>query len=204
MKVGYLSGTQYPDELQREMSALKRLGCERIIVGDGWRDEVRRPVLEALLGDLSEGDMLFVWSLDDVADSLGELVAFVLQLERRNVCFRALADDFDTRGKNEAAIKILFQQLELFQERLATRFNGASSKSGGRRIGRPRSLSSQDVKRAWTLVKQGQSLDAVAKQFHVSRATLYRYLEQIKRGIFGAYGLASAHLAEGELIFIVL
>jgi DNA invertase Pin-like site-specific DNA recombinase len=145
-----------------------------------------------------------VWSLDDVADSVGELVALVLELEHRNIRFRALADGFDSRGKNKTALKMVFKELEAFQERLAMRLEGGLSKSGGRRIGRRRALSREDDQRACALVKQGQSLDAVAKQFRVSRATLYRYLEQIKKGILGTYGATWSALPEDQIIFLVL
>ena len=40
----------------------------------------------------------------------------------------------------------------------------------------PRALSPKDVEQAKALVKDGTDLEEVAKQFNVSRATIYRYV----------------------------
>jgi DNA invertase Pin-like site-specific DNA recombinase len=200
MNVGYLSGTQHGSELQKEMAALERVGCERIVVGHG-RQGGGHPSFGALLTDLADGQTLYVWSLDDVADSLGELVGLMSELERRNVRFRALADNFDTGGKHRTAFKTLFKQLQEFQARTIVRLE---SEAGARRTGRPRALSSEEVKHACELVKQGQTFDAVAKRFQVSRATLYRYFEEIKKGLYGTYGVTWSALPEAEFVLLHL
>jgi DNA invertase Pin-like site-specific DNA recombinase len=174
MKAGYLVGTP-PGDLKQSLAALKRAGCERILVeGEGAR---AKNTLHGLVRRLSRGDTLVVWSMASVANSMPELVKLILDLEDKGVRFQALAEKFDTGGKQKLALKTLLQQLQHFEEELLERKKTAVSRRGGQRPGRPKILSRESVSEARKLLKKGVPISEIAQKLHVSRATLYRYLD---------------------------
>lgn len=175
MKAGYLIGTP-PGALRQSLTALKRAGCERIVVEDeGARDT--KNTLQGLVRRLARGDTLVVWTMASVANSMPELVKLILELEDKGVRFQALAEKFDTGGKQKLALKSLLRQLQLFEDELLERKKTVVRRRGGQRPGRPKSLSRESVSAARKLLKKGVPISEVAQKFHVSRATLYRYLE---------------------------
>jgi DNA invertase Pin-like site-specific DNA recombinase len=176
MNVGYLHSTASAEALREELAAFERIGCERIVVDNAANLENRIETLQALVARLGAGDTLIVNSMAEVADSMPQLVKLILELEERGVRFRSLAERFDTNSKHRAILKTVLQQLQEFQELLMRRHEASARAAARHRVGRPKSLSNEAAKQARALIKQGRSIDEVAEQFHVSRATLYRYL----------------------------
>ena len=177
MNIGFLRSSAFIEELQKEMSALEKAGCERIVVDNAPVSGGPAGMLGAVLVRLSAGDTLAVWSLESVADSMSQLIDLALQLEAKNVRFRSLSEGFDTHGRNRAAIKSLLGHLKEFERQLDLRHQSEAMANLARRVGRPKALSPEVAQQARALIKEGLKMDDVAKQFHVSRATLYRYLE---------------------------
>jgi DNA invertase Pin-like site-specific DNA recombinase len=183
MIVGYLRTMRPIEECQDEIAALEKEGCGPIFV-DRDSGEGHTPTLEAVLEDLSGGDTLVVWALDDLARSVDELVRIAAALAEEGVRFRSLTDDFDSRGKT--SVMDLLDRLHKFQERSLARLREQTAQARSR-VGRPRALSRLDVERAFALINEGNSLDAVADALRVSRSTLHRYLEEGKRWAPGSY-----------------
>lgn len=176
MNIGFLRAPLSMDEMRDEMDALEKAGCERIVVDSAPAAHLPSGMLAAVLSRLSSGDTLLVWGLDSVANSMPELVELALQLEDRNVRLRSLHDGFDTHGKSRAVLKSFLQQLQEFQQQSYLRHEAEAA--AARRVGRPRSLSPEKLERAHHLLAEGHNMDEVAKEFQVSRATLYRYLHE--------------------------
>jgi DNA invertase Pin-like site-specific DNA recombinase len=178
MNIGFLRSNASMDELRDEMTALEKAGCERIVVDNASEPNAQAGMLGAVISRLSSGQSLIVWTLESVANSMPELIDLVLQLEEKNVRFRSLTEGFDSQGRNRATIKAIFTQLKQFESGLALRLQNETQSRFGRRVGRPRALSSEHIRRARELVEQGQAMDDVAREFRVSKATLYRYLSE--------------------------
>jgi len=64
-----------------------------------------------------------------------------------------------------------------FQQQLEARLRNEAATLSARRVGRPKSLSTEQIEAAREMVKGGRPMDEVAQHFGISRATLYRYLE---------------------------
>jgi DNA invertase Pin-like site-specific DNA recombinase len=185
MKIGYLRSDAPVEELQTKLEALEKAGCERVLVDTGQKGDHHAGTLGAILSRLSDGDSLILWSLDAVACSMPQLIQLALELDARNVRLRSLSEGFDTAGKYRPGIITLLRYLQQFQNQLTKRYETLTDALAGRRPGRPRSLSKDDVERARSLVDEGLSIDEAARQFQVSRATLYRYLQDRDRLISG-------------------
>jgi DNA invertase Pin-like site-specific DNA recombinase len=178
VKIGFLRSTASMEELREEMGGLEEAGCERIILDNSLSATPNAGTLGAVISRLSDGDQLTVWSLDCVASSMSELVELILQLESRNVRFRSLKEGFDSHGRHRASLRATLEQLMEFQRQLKLRQQQEAAAHHARRVGRPRALSEEDIERAQRLLNEGRVMDDVAKELHVSRATLYRYLDE--------------------------
>lgn len=179
MKFGYMRSPTSVEEAGSHLADLEASGCGRIFVCAAGVLPSQDEVLAALLLRLGPSDTLIVTTFDSVAGSLSEFVDFVADLGRRGVVFESISEKFsttETSGMISAAS--VFEQLSHFE--LSVTGNGRQSNGGPRpRAGRPRLLNQDDAIRAQMLViDQGQSVKSVADEMGVSRATLYRYLDQ--------------------------
>ncbi len=172
MIVGYLRIVGSLAEYENEIAAFEGAGCKHVFFDYGR--EAHGATLEALLNNLGAGDVLLVWSLDSVARSLSGLATLLAKLGKAELA--SLADGFDSR--RETSVSGLLRQLKDFEE-VAPSHSGVRNGSAGR-VGRPRALSDESVRLAWSLLAQGKSRKAVATQLGVSRATLIRYLAECK------------------------
>jgi DNA invertase Pin-like site-specific DNA recombinase len=177
MNVGFLRNTDSSEQLQEEIAKLEKAGCERIVVDNNAVSDPHEGMLGALISRMSSGDALVVLSLDTITNSMPELVDLVLEMEAKNLRLQSLAEGFDSHGKHRASTKALFSQLLQFQQQLEARLRNEAATLSARRVGRPKSLSTEQIEAAREMVKGGRPMDEVAQHFGISRATLYRYLE---------------------------
>jgi len=96
MLVGYARVSTDDQSLDLQYDALTKAGCERIFddKASGARDD--RPGLADALSHCRPRDVLCVYKLDRLGRSLRSLIAFVGELQKRQVEFRSLSDAIDT------------------------------------------------------------------------------------------------------------
>jgi DNA invertase Pin-like site-specific DNA recombinase len=177
MKIGYCrvsTGEQNPD---LQLDALKRAGCKRIFTDRATGKNTKRPELVKCLKALNAGDMLIVWKLDRLCRSLRDLITLLDDLQGRGVAFRSLTELIDTATP---AGRVMWQMIGIFGEfersliSERTKAGRAAAVSRGVKMGRKRSLTSQQVEHARKLIEQGEHPNAVAKSYKVSLRTLQR------------------------------
>lgn len=104
------------------------------------------------------------------------------KLRDRGVGFRSLQEQMDTTTAGGQLIFHIFGALAEFErEIIRERTNAglAAARARGRMGGRPRRLSSEQVRMAQRLMATREnSAEQVAQALHVSRATLYRALRR--------------------------
>lgn len=175
MKVGYVRSANSAEEVDKWLAVLESAECNRIFVGSSTADPARDGTLMALLNRLKQGDTLVVRRFACVANSMPELVSFVAALGSRDVAFESIQEEFKASGEALA----MLEQLTRFERDL--RHSSTEPAIRRPRMGRPRVLSMEDAKRAYHLVfGQGRPVERVARELGVSKATLYRYLEEVK------------------------
>ena len=129
---------------------------------------------------LRDGDTLTVWRLDRLGRSLKDLVGIVSDLEERGVGFRSLSEAIDTVSAGGKLIFHVFAALaeferSLIRERTRTGLNAARAR--GRKGGRPRKLSSDQVRKAKAmLLDPNITKSEIARHFDVTRVTLNKAL----------------------------
>jgi DNA invertase Pin-like site-specific DNA recombinase len=180
MLIGYARVSTRDQNLDLQRDALGRAGCDRVFEehASGARDD--RPELAAALSHVRAGDTLVVYKLDRLGRSLRSLIAFVAELQGRQVEFRSLSDSIDT---GTAAGRFFFHVMaalaEMERELIRERTNAglAASRARGRKGGRKPKLSANQIEHARKLLSdKATTITSVAETFGVNRATIYRAL----------------------------
>lgn len=180
MKVGYGRISTADQSLDLQRDALTHAGCEKVFtdVASGARDQ--REGLNNCLEFCRAGDVLVVWKLDRLARSLKHLIELVADLAKRDIGFQSLSENIDTTS---SAGKLFFHvfgaiaefERDLIRER--TNAGLAAARARGRKGGRPKAMSDDDIKMAKLLLAdKSLTVDSICSKFSVSRATLYRHV----------------------------
>jgi len=180
MKRGYARVSTEDQNLDLQTNALKEAGCEVIYSDHGISGaNGDRRELSRLLTDLESGDHVIVWKLDRLGRSLQHLIQVVNGFRDQNIDFTSLTDHIDT---STASGRFFFHVMaamgeferEMISER--TRAGLSAARARGSILGRPKSLSFEQVQLAKEWIEQGKAKRHIARLLKVAPATLYRHL----------------------------
>jgi DNA invertase Pin-like site-specific DNA recombinase len=145
--------------------------------------KVRRPALDQLLKDAhrSRFDAVLVWSCDRLARSTKQFLQVLDELNELGIQFHSQREAIDTEGPLGRAIIVIISAIaELERSLIVERVRAGMrrAKLEGRRIGR----SPLDVDRAAIVQDRhsGLSLTTIARKHSVSRATVFRLMNEVK------------------------
>ena len=183
MKIGYARVSTREQNLDMQVIALENAGCEKIYeeIVSGAKSE--RPIFDAVIKQLREGDTLTVWKLDRLGRSLKHLVELVHTLMQRNIGLCSLNDPIDTTTSQGRFVFNIFASLaeferDIIRERTRSGLNAARTRGrlGGRPRGIPKAAEATAIA-AETLYREGQlSVMQISKKLSISKNTLYKYL----------------------------
>ena len=180
MHMGYARVSTETQDTALQLDALGAAGCERIYQESISGSSKERPELVKCLDALRDGDTLTVCRLDRLGRSLKDLVGIVSDLEERGVGFRSLSEAIDTGNAGGKLIFHVFAALAEFERSLIrerTCAGLAAARARGRKGGRPRKLSPDQVRKANAmLLDPDMTKGEVARHFHVTRMTLNKAL----------------------------
>ncbi len=181
MLTGYARVSTVDQDLELQRDALRQAGCERIFEEAAGGAQANRPELAKALDHMRKGDTLVVWKLDRLARSMKQLIETVAQLEAAGVKFRSITENLGTDPAGGRFVFHVFGALAEFERSLIRERTNAGLKAArarGRKGGRPKRMTAEDVQAAEALLNGNVGPVAVAKRMGVSRATLYRHLKQ--------------------------
>jgi DNA invertase Pin-like site-specific DNA recombinase len=177
--LGYARVSTGHQTLDQQTDALTAAGCDRIFTDtiSGTRDD--RPGLATLLGYARDGDTVVVAALDRLGRSLAGIVRTVETLRERGVMLRSLREGIDYSTPVGRMVAGIFASLaeyerELIHERAAVARQAARAR--GKQTGRPRALTSDQVRIARRMREAGESVSTICTTLRVARSTLYRAL----------------------------
>lgn len=184
MVIGYARVSTQDQNLDRQLDALNRAGCERIFNEKMTGTHSARPELQMMLMTLRAGDTLVVESFSRLSRSTKDLLEMVERLSNLGVHLVSLKEDLDTKtatGKMMLTVMSALSQFErdLIAER--TKEGLKAARARGRSGGRPRLGSDRDKQQALAMYRANVMTNTeIAQKFNVSLSTLNRWIRSAK------------------------
>lgn len=168
---------------QNTARQLDGLALDRIFEDAVSGKDTNRPALQECLAYLREGDTLHVHSMDRLARNLDDLRRMVKELTGRGVAVRFHKEGLTFTGDDSPMATLLLSMLgavaeferSLIAERRQEGIAVAKAK-GDVYKGRKPSLSDEKAADLRKRASAGENKAALAREFGISRATLYAYL----------------------------
>ena len=183
MKLGYARVSTRDQNLTPQIEALTEAGCQKVFQDVACGAKSERPGLEALMSAIRSDDSLVVVKLDRLGRNLHHLIELANQLREKSIGLVSLNDPVDTSTPQGQLCFNLFACLAEFERsniRERTRIGLTSARLQGRHGGRPKGLPEKAKPiacAAETLYRENQlTVDEIARQLGISKATLYSYL----------------------------
>jgi DNA invertase Pin-like site-specific DNA recombinase len=164
--------------------------------------DLDRPELDAMLGFVRDGDTVIVHSMDRLARNLDDLRATVRRLTGKGVKVQFVKEQLTFTGDDTAMATLLLSVMGAFAEfersliRERQREGIALAKQRGAYRGRRKALTPDDVDRLRAAAAGGRPKTELAREFGISRETVYQYLRSA-----GPALVAAALLPERSAIF---
>jgi len=179
MLIGYARVSTSDQNLDLQLDALHKAGCEKIYRDTASGSRRDRHGLEQALEQARPGDTLVVWKLDRLGRTVKDLVELVGHLEKRGVHFQSLTDSIDTstpagRFFFHVMASLAQMERELLIER--TKAGLDTAKAQGRVGGRKLKMTPSKLKAAKKLLQSGAAPKDVAADLGISIPTLYRWI----------------------------
>lgn len=179
MLIGYARVSTQDQNLDLQIEALTKAGCEKLFDDKISGSRAERQGLAKALEILREGDTLIVWKLDRLGRSVKNLVNLVSELHKQGVQFKSLTDAIDTGTPSgrfffHVMASLAEMERELTIER--TRAGLEVARKLGRTGGRKRKMTDSKIESAKKLLANGVPPCDVAHNLGVSVPTLYRWI----------------------------
>jgi DNA invertase Pin-like site-specific DNA recombinase len=146
------------------------------------KSTAQRPALEAMFKHVRKGDVVLCHSMDRMARNLDDLRRIVLGLTSRGVRVEFTKEGLSFTGEDSALSKLLLSVMGAFAEFersliLERQREGiAIAKATGKYKGRKRTLGLDVVVELRRRAELGESKAQLARQYRISRETVYQYL----------------------------
>jgi DNA invertase Pin-like site-specific DNA recombinase len=181
MKIGYARISTTDQNLDLQIDALKKAGCEKIIKDEISGSLSERPGLEELKKIIRKGDEIIVWRLDRLGRGLKHLIALINEFQESGVSFHSLTESINTGNSTGKLIFHIFGALAEFERNLIlerTRVGIEAARARGRQGGRPKKLDKDKRKLAIDLYESKKhSLKQICNTLGISKPTLYKYIK---------------------------
>ena len=178
MKVGLARVSSVGQNLESQVIALEKFGCEKIFTEKKSGTTTKgRTALREWIDFLREGDEAVVTRIDRCSRSVLDLQLIVRELEEKKVSFAATEQSINTKtpeGKCFLNMLSVFSEFEtcLRSERQRDGINANRHKFKGRG-------QTIDAKRIKTLKAEGLGATAIAKEMGIDRTSVYRLLKRV-------------------------
>lgn len=179
-KIGYVRVSTPEQRHDRQVLGLREL-CDELHLETYSARTAKRPVYEKVVGRLEAGDVLVVWDVDRAFRSVLDAVSEAEKLRARGVHFRIVTLNVDTTTPEGMFVYTLQSAVAEYERRTIsrrTREGLAAARARGSRIGRPPTMSADEVRDARARVAVGQTRSAVAREMGVPRWTLSRAIRK--------------------------
>jgi DNA invertase Pin-like site-specific DNA recombinase len=180
--IGYLRVSSLDQNSARQLDGLE-LELDRVFIDRASGKDTKRPELELMLDFIRDGDTLIVHSMDRLARNLDDLRGIVRDLTERGVKVRFVREALTFTGEASPMSNLLLSLLgavaeferDLIRER--QREGVELAKRRGVYKGRARKFTPAQAQELGRRIAAGESPARLAREFKVSKHTIYRTRE---------------------------
>ncbi len=178
-RIGYIRVSSFDQNPERQ---LDQVPLDKVFTDKASGKDTKRPELEALLSFVREGDTVDVHSMDRLARNLDDLRSLVQQLTKRGIRIDFIKEHLMFTGEDSPMANLMLSVMGAFAEferaliRERQREGIELAKKRGAYRGRKKSLNSEQINEMKLRIADGQQKTQVARDFGISRETLYQYL----------------------------
>lgn len=142
--------------------------------------DVNRPQLQELLHFVRAGDTIIIHSMDRLARNLEDLRTLVQQQTDRGIRVEFIKEGLTFSGEDSPLAHLMLSVMGAFAEfeRALLKEGIALARRRGAYRGRKPALSAEQIEMLKQRVNQGEPKASLAKEFGISRETLYQYLRK--------------------------
>lgn len=178
-RIGYVRVSSYDQNPERQ---LEHLDADRVFTDKASGKDTERPQLQGLLEYAREGDTIVVHSMDRLARNVDDLRRIVLSQTRRGVHMQFIKENLTFTGEESPMANLMLSVLgavaqferDLIKERQKEGI--ALAKQRGAYTGRKKALPTERIDELRSRASTGEKKARLAREFGISRETLYQYL----------------------------
>lgn len=180
-RIGYIRVSTEEQNTERQLDGVS---LDKTFTDKASGGTAQRPALKELLSYIREGDTLIVHSMDRLARNLDDLRRIVQDLTGKGVRIEFIKEGLAFTGDDSPMATLLLSVMGAFAEfersliRERQREGIAVAKKKGVYKGRKRSLTGEQVSELARRAAAGENKTTLAREYGVSRETLYQYLKQ--------------------------
>jgi len=178
-RIGYIRVSTLDQHTQRQLDDIE---VDKTFTDKVSGKDTKRPQLELLMSFVRSGDTVIVHSMDRLARNLDDLRRIVQTLTARGVRIEFVKEHLTFTGEDSPMANLMLSVMGAFAEferaliKERQREGITLAKKRGAFKGRKKSLSQAAVAEMRQRIAAGISKAQVAREFGISRETLYQYL----------------------------
>jgi DNA invertase Pin-like site-specific DNA recombinase len=182
-RVGYIRVSTLDQNTERQLEGIE---LDKRFTDKASGKDVHRPQLKAALDYLRDGDVLVVHSMDRLARNLVDLRTVVDGLTGRGVHVEFVKESLRFTGEDTSVSRLMLSVMGAVAEferamlKERQREGIAIAKKRGLYKGRKPSLTPERVQQLRARITAGEKKAALAREFGISRETLYQYVPVIR------------------------
>ena len=182
-RIGYVRVSTSEQNAERQLDGLS---LDRVFTDRASGKDTGRPKLEEMLGYVRLGDTVVVHSMDRLARNLDDLRRIVQDLTGRGVRVEFVHEQLSFTGEDTPMATLLLSVMGAFAEferaliRERQREGIEIAKRNGVYRGRKRSLDPEQIVELRRRALSGAPRSQLARDFGVSRETVYQYLRSVE------------------------
>jgi len=178
-RVGYIRVSTVDQNGARQLDGIE---LDKVFTDKASGKDTKRPQLKACFDYLRDGDVLLVHSMDRLARNLDDLRKIVFSLDDANLTVQFVKEGLTFTDHGDAMSRLMLSimgavaefERSLIRER--QREGIAIAKTKGLYKGRKPSLNAERAAELRRRVAAGEKKAALAREFGISRETVYQYI----------------------------
>ncbi len=180
-RIGYIRVSSFDQNPERQLDQTQ---VDKVFVDKASGKDTQQPELDSLLSFVRDGDIVVVHSMDRLARNLDDLRRLVQKLTHKGVRIEFVKECLTFTGEDSPMANLMLSVMGAFAEfersliHERQREGIALAKLRGAYRGRKKSLSSEQQIEVRRRAMDGEKKAQLAREFGISRETLYQYLKQ--------------------------